>query len=81
MEDLLRAVVQRVVAEGRHGPFAFATSDDEQALSISFSLKSEVWKEEYSPEPGSFVMLGKLSKKRAGWRAAYGRFMKPADEQ
>ncbi|MEI7719964.1 MAG: hypothetical protein WCI89_02015 [bacterium] len=81
MDDLLRAVVQSVVPEGRHGPFAFATSEDERALSVSFSLNQEVWKEEHSPERGSFVMLGQLSRKRAGWRAAYARFLKPTDEQ
>lgn len=76
-----RAVVQKVVLDGAHGPYAVALSDDQEELNITFSLGSRVWRGEEYPEPGTFVMLSQLSYKRAGWRAGRGRCMRPSDQQ
>lgn len=77
---VVKAVVQKVVSEGKHGPFVVASSDGLKG-SITFSLEPNVWQEEEWPEEGMFVFLGKLRQKRAGWRAKQGRFWKPSDEQ
>ena len=79
--DTVHGVVEKVVRDGRHGPYAVALSSDARRLNITFSLNPEHWREETHPEEGSFVVLSHLSKKRAGWRAARGRFLKPSDEQ
>ncbi len=73
------AVVQKVFSDGRHGPYAVARSDS--FGKITFSLNNGVWKEEIRPEPGHYVILSKLTKKRAGWRATQGRFFTPSDEK
>jgi len=72
-------VVQKIIPNGRHGPYAVARS--EELTSVTFSLKPPVWEEEEWPQPGICVLLSKVRKKRAGWRAEYGRFLKPSDEQ
>jgi hypothetical protein len=77
---VIKAVVQKVLPNGKHGPFAVASSDGLKG-SITFSLESNVWQEDEWPEEGMFVFLGKLRQKRAGWRAKQGRFWKPSDEQ
>ncbi len=79
-EKCYQAVVQQVIQNGKHGPYAVATCDGFNQP-ITFSLDSKVWQEDESPEPGMFVMLSKLRKKRAGWRAQIGRFVKPSDDQ
>ena len=79
--DPIQAIVQKVIADGRHGPYAVALSDDGVRRNITFSLKSDVWQESSLPEQGSYVMLSLLQKKRAGWRAMSGRFLIPTDEQ
>ncbi|MBI1957114.1 MAG: hypothetical protein HYS44_01490 [Candidatus Niyogibacteria bacterium] len=78
--DTIKAVVQKVIREGKHGPFAVATSNRLEG-SVTFSLESTVWKEKERPEEGTMVFLGELRQKRAGWRAKHGRFWKPSDEQ
>lgn len=78
--DNIKAVVQKVIREGKHGPFAVATSDQLEG-SVTFSLEPTVWEEKDWPEEGMVVLLGKLRQKRAGWRAKMGRFWKPSDEQ
>jgi hypothetical protein len=75
----IKAVVQKAVSEGNHGPFAVATSENIDG-SITFALKPTVWQEDEWPEPGMIVILGKLRKKRAGWRAMKARFLRPSDE-
>lgn len=80
MLDIIKAVVQKVIREGKHGPFAVATSDKLDG-SVTFSLEPTVWKEKDWPEEGVIVILEELLKKRAGWRAKKGRFFKPSDEQ
>jgi hypothetical protein len=72
-----QAVVEKIISDGRHGPYVVARS--EELASITFSLDSKVWQEQSWPEPGTFVMLYQVIKKRAGWRAQYGRFVKPSD--
>ena len=77
--DTIKAIVQKVIREGKHGPFAVATSDQIDG-SVTFSLEPTAWKEDDWPEEGMAVRLGKLRQKRAGWRAKEGRFWKPSDE-
>jgi len=78
-EDVVEAVVQKITSGGRHGPYVVATTED--LGSITFSLDASVWDEEDVPDPGEIVCLSKLRKKRAGWRAMYGRRYRPSDEQ
>lgn len=80
LEEDIKAVVQKIIPEGDHGPFAVATSESIDG-SITFSLEPTVWQEDEWPEQGMIVVLGKLRKKRSGWRAKEGRFLKPSDEQ
>lgn len=47
MEEI-RAVVQKVVSGGDHGPFAVATSESIDG-SITFSLEPTVWQEDEWP--------------------------------
>jgi len=77
-DDDYQAIVEKVISNGRHGPYAVARS---KGLLITFSLDKSVWQEDDWPDPGSCVILTKIRKKRAGWRASSGRFVKPSDEQ
>jgi len=79
MGDDYRAVVQKIVSNGKHGPFAVAGS--EELGSVTFSLSATVWKGEQWPETGTYVVLSQVMKKRAGWRANHGRLLKPSDEK
>ena len=63
MEEI-KAVIQKVISEGDHGPFAVATSESIDG-SITFSLELTVWQEDEWPEQGVIVVLGNLRKKRA----------------
>lgn len=78
--ESVRAIVQTVALQGRHGPYAMATSDKLEG-SVTFSLEPTVWLERELPEQGTVVYLWDLRKKRAGWRAKKGRFARPSDEQ
>ena len=73
-----RAIVEKVITEGRHGPYAVARSD--QIGSITFSLDRKVWQEEEWPDTGTCVILMRVRQKRAGWRAEFGRYVIPSDE-
>jgi len=77
---IYKAIVQKVIASGPHGPYAVASSD-EFISSITFSLTKPVWEEDSWPERGTFVALFSLREKRAGWRAQQGRFWEPSDER
>jgi hypothetical protein len=81
MEDVrgYHSVVEKIIHDGKHGPYAVARC--EELGSITFSLDASVWQGSDWPEPGMCVVLSKMRKKRAGWRATYGRFMEPSDEQ
>lgn len=72
-------IVQNIILNGRHGAYAVATCKG--VGSITFSLDPPVWQEKDRPEPGMYVMLYELRRKRAGWRAQHGRFVKPSDKQ
>lgn len=74
-----QAVVDKIIVDGKHGPYAVARS--EVVGTITFALDSSVWQEKDWPEPGMCVLLWCLRKKRAGWRAQQGRFVEPSDEQ
>ncbi len=71
------AIVEKVIRKGPHGPYAVASN--EELGSITFSLDSIVWKEGVLPDPGTYVLLSQITKKRAGWRAGNGRFVRPSD--
>lgn len=74
-----RAVVEKIIPSGRHGPYVVARS--EELGSVTFSLDPEVWQETDVPEPGMYVVLSRIRRKRAGWRAKHGRYLEPSDEQ
>ena len=74
-----QAIVEKIVSAGRHGPYIVAHSTE--LGSVTLSLESPNWQETDWPEPGTYIILSKVRKKRAGWRAKLGRFMKPSDEQ
>ena len=75
--NLYRWVVDKVVRDGQHGPYAVAI--DERLGFVTFALEPDVWKEKRYPEPGSEVVLEDFQKKRAGWRAMSARFFRPED--
>lgn len=74
-----RAIVEKIIQGGKHGPYAVARS--EELGVVTFALDRNVWQEGDWPEAGTYVMLSELRKKRAGWRAQHGRFVGPSDEQ
>jgi hypothetical protein len=81
LDEAYACVVQRVVKDGPHGPY-FVASTDRLDGSVTCSLDPEFWKGgEDWPEEGETVVLSKLRKKRAGWRAKQGRFFQPSDER
>lgn len=73
------AIVQRIFLNGKHGPYAVASH--ELLGDITFSLQPPVWEENDIPEHGIVVVLSLVRKKRAGWRAYFGRFFKPSDQE
>lgn len=77
--DKVEGVVQKVCLYGRHGPYAIATV--EGVGSVTFSLEEEVWDEEDFPEEGEIVVLSRLRKKRAGWKAMAGRRYRLSDQK
>ncbi len=77
MQDTI-AVVQDVLT-GSHGRFVVTTSDSVIG-SITFSLDESVWQERSDPEPGEYVILSDLRRKRAGWRAHSARHVRPGDD-
>lgn len=78
--DAIKAIIQKIVTAGKHGPYAVATNDDLEG-SITISLEPNIWKEKDWPERGNIVRLSSITQKRAGWRAKEGRFWNPSDEQ
>lgn len=78
--EAVEAVVQKVVTNGKRGPFLVATAKGIVG-SVTCSLEPTSWQETSWPEPGEVVLLEQLRKKRAGWRAKKGRFFQPSDEQ
>ncbi len=77
--EMYWAVVEKVIANGSHGPYV--VTRNEVLGSITFSLDPKVWREEVRPEPGTYVLLSQITKKRAGWRAGSGRFVTPSDTE
>ena len=77
-DESCQAIVQSVIRNGRHGAYVVATC--EKLGTVTFSLQPEVWKENDVPQPGVYVMLSVFRKKRAGWRAEHGRYVKPSDQ-
>ncbi len=79
VQESYYAIVDSLDPKGKHGPYAIAKS--ESLGPISFSLKPSVWSENKWPELGTYVVLSGLTRKRAGWRAEQGRFLRPSDEK
>lgn len=77
-KEVHRAIVDRVILNGKHGPYVVARSED--LGMVTFSLLPSVWQEKSYPETGTWVVLYDLRKKRAGWRAQQGRYLRPSDE-
>lgn len=73
------AYVQKVVRNGKHGPYA-VVREDTLGL-VTFSLDQSVWREKRWPEAGSCIVLEDVHKKRSGWRANNCRFYRPEDQQ
>lgn len=78
-DENYKVIVEKVIPRGPHGPYAIASCDG--IGSITFSLEKPTWQESDWPEPGTYVILSAVRKKRAGWRANSGRYLKPSDEQ
>lgn len=78
-EKKYEAVVEKIIRSGKHGPYAVARNEELDV--ITFALSSPVWQEQDWPEPGTCVELSQIRKKRAGWRAQRGRFVRPSDNQ
>ena len=79
MKQQYEAMVEKVIANGKHGSYAVATH--KKLGKITFSLDHKVWKEKETPDAGSLVILQSVRKKRAGWRAKQARFFTPEDQQ
>ena len=82
--DVCKAIVRKVVQKSPGGSFAVATPVDRPDIvgSVTFSLEPTVWDHpDKLPEAGSVVLLGKLRRKPAGWRAKEARFWEPCYEQ
>ncbi len=69
----------RAKQQGPRGWYAIAESGTVEG-SITFSLKPPTWNDAH-PEPRDVVVLTRLRKNNAGWRAERARFLHPADEQ
>ncbi len=78
-ERSYKAVVQKVIEGGPHGPYAVATSEKIDG-SVTFSLEPAVWTENDYPQEGFRVILSDIRSKRAGWRAHNARFERPSDK-
>jgi hypothetical protein len=79
MDEECQGVVEKIIEKGRHGPYAVVRT--EELETVTLSLNQDAWQEKDRPEPGMYVILSDLRKKRAGWRALKGRYVKPSDEQ
>lgn len=77
--NFYEAVVEKVIPQGRHGPYAVARHKDLGL--ITFSLNQNVWQESDQPECGTIVVLGEIRRKPAGWRAMSARFFTPNDQE
>ncbi|HJW97480.1 MAG TPA: hypothetical protein VJ485_04945 [archaeon] len=75
---IIIGTVDKIVRNGRHGPYAVASSD---IGPVTFSLERPVWLEEEWPERGIMVVLSDPRKKPAGWRAYKARFLRPDDQE
>lgn len=79
--DKVVAIVASVDTKGKHGPYAMCFDESGVIQSpITFSLLSPTWREDDQPEGGTKVVLSKLRRKKAGWRALEARYLGPQDE-
>lgn len=75
-KNLYQGIVQKIV-QGKHGPYAVAS--EPKMRQVTFALTPDVWAEEDWPEAGTIVVLSRVMKKRAGWRAKQARFLRPGE--
>ena len=71
------ATVEKIVRDGKHGPYAVAYSPE--MGSVTFALDCKVVAEDDWPERGTRVMLSEVRQKKAGWRAQEWRYTQPSD--
>jgi len=81
---LVEAIVKRTI-QGRHGRFT-VTSAKGFTGSVTFSLENGAWQEKEDPEPGTYVVLSDIRKrrikgKRVQWQAHKARFFRIEDEE
>jgi len=85
-----RCTVHAVFPNGPHGPYALATSDDEDlpgTVTFSLSPDNSVWRETRWPEGGHDVIVSDVTLKASSskkseesiWRAYSARFLRPED--
>ena len=86
-DKIYLGIVDSITSSGRHGPYATAMVDHPDIVTldnpkgfVTFSLEPTVWQEEDWPETGTYVVLWTIIRKRKGWRAKKGRYLKPSDE-
>ena len=80
----IEAIVERII-KGQHGRF-IVTRTKGFAGSVTFSLENGVWQEDEDPEPGTYVILSDIRKKRGRsgydqWRSYKARFFRPGDDK
>jgi len=83
-DTLVEAIVKRII-QGRHGRFT-VTSAKRFTGSVTFSLENGAWQEKEDPEPGTYVVLSDIRKRRikgqrVQWQAHKARFFRIEDEE
>jgi hypothetical protein len=74
--DCLMGIVDRIVPDGPHGPYAVTKTDDPRIGGfITFGMGNEenAWTEKIWPSEGDAIHLSNLKKRRGGWRAEKAR--------
>lgn len=80
-DESIRALVVGLVREGKYGPYFVSLSEQiGPESSVTCSLDPTVWVEAAWPQVNQVVVLSKLVRMQAGWRAMHGRNLRPSDE-
>jgi hypothetical protein len=80
-DNIKYGVVQTVIREGKHGPYAVAVVRKGDGVAyVTFSLTRKTWKGRTLPERGNFVVLSEINRKMKGWRAGRARFVNMEDD-
>jgi len=75
--ETLRATV---TGFSSNNEFAFATTNDPDYDTLTFSLSSDVWMGSGPPQKGEVVVIQGVSRFTQGWRALKARRFTPDDE-